>query len=185
MIRVLVPAGKYFIDKSAAITYNRRVFKKGGYMAADKDYISVMVECGACNATGLCNGSLTKNGAFAVCHDCGGSGAVEMVVKKFAGRKPLKGVARVFKRLCGYEHDGHNTEGGCSYEEFLSGVDPKPVESLYCPLQWDTERLDNGAYRKLQEECFKHVICLDLISNCPNQPNKKACWKFFNAASRG
>src|SRR5271157_2119883 len=97
------------------------------------------IVCQSCGGTGLYRGMAEYEGCAVICIDCNGTGKDHYVFEyeSFKKRKERKDVKRVFKNSCGYGHraeDFRNEEdeiieyskGGCTYEEWLKGIQPKP-----------------------------------------------------------
>lgn len=86
------------------------------------------------------------------------------------------GVTRVFEGNFGYLHMGkditivdgrtiHFSQYGCSYEEWKAGVEPTPMEELYCP----------HIYRNRFEPFFR--CCNEVPEECKFYSDKAKCWK--------
>jgi len=151
-----------------------------------KRRIIVEHECEQCDGTGLQRGVLNKEGAAFVCPYCGGSGGVVRRIIPFEGRKRLEGVKRVYDNHYGYkisavdviDNDGRIIEfskWGCSYEDWLAGVEPAPMKGLVCPyLQYN-----NGIGNEpLGEKCARGVTSYP-IHNCKHYADKAKCWEEF------
>lgn len=132
-------------------------------------------ECRSCGGTGLYKGFAEKDGAAVICTRCKGKGyVIDIHGKPFTGLKIRHDVSRVFLSSFGYVHtdqdftcyDGqvlHFSRFGCSYTEWLNGENPKPMEELYCPKDFDGSELSI---------CGKKCS-----SDCPFFPKKEKCWK--------
>jgi hypothetical protein len=154
--------------------------------------IVVECECSRCDGTGLYQGMCEKDGAAVVCHYCAGSGKSSIQYTPFTGRKESKNINRVFGETAGYVHgvtdiiiDGVKiafSRGGCTYEEWKAGMQPKPIKELYCPYQWSAQSLqheDHKAYKLYKEQCNKVLRVSSFISECKNRCNMAQCWKRY------
>jgi hypothetical protein len=150
--------------------------------------ITVCVECNSCGGTGLFQGMAEREGSAVICSSCNGSGRETLSYTPFNARKFKKGVKRVFKSSFGYMHgvgkhdckDGSIIDfdaGGCSYEEWLNGTEPKPVETLYCPYIWS----NHGIGDEPLLDCKEDVKLGSRISDCKKYGSKAECWKEFNS----
>jgi hypothetical protein len=152
---------------------------------------TMIIEYPSCKGTGLYQGMAERDNCAVVCHSCNGTGKTEYHYNKFTGRKAKDGVKRVFARSCGYVHTAENCytkegnyirfeDGGCTYEEWLKGEEPKPVKDLYCPYIWDNRGIGN-------EPCSR---CKDghkgfgFISDCEFYSDKAKCWAEYEAKSK-
>ncbi|HWQ30063.1 MAG TPA: hypothetical protein VN549_03645 [Negativicutes bacterium] len=144
---------------------------------------TITIECPNCNGTGLYQGMAERDNCAVVCHTCKGTGKTEYSYNEFTGRKTMNGVKRVFTRSCGYVHTAENIvtaegqsikfeDGGCTYEEWLNGTEPKPVKDLYCPYIWDNRGMGNEPL----EDCKIHCKGFGSISNCEIYHKKAECW---------
>lgn len=59
------------------------------------EYIYVKHECGRCRGTGLYSGFAEPKGTAVICRGCGGLGIVETKVKRFKGRKKMRGIKTI------------------------------------------------------------------------------------------
>jgi hypothetical protein len=143
------------------------------------------IVCQSCDGTGLYIGMSETNGCAVICYTCKGSGKVEHEFKYelFTKRKLRKGVKRVFKDSCGYGHAPDDvttkegvtikfSQGGCTYEEFLDGVQPKPVTDLYCPKLWTGQ---SYSCKRCNDGCRLGSS----ISDCKFWKSKKKCWNEY------
>jgi hypothetical protein len=160
----------------------------------DKYNLKGWAECESCKGTGLYNGFAEKDGARVICTSCDGKGVVpvDCVWNKFVERKIDKGAKRVYTNGMGYgitdkdvTVDGKFfpfSQYGCSYEEWKSGVQPKPLEFLGCPYQETRQSLQskdkNGLYKT---RCNKGLGC-GYISDCKYFHDKATCWKVYRGA---
>lgn len=133
------------------------------------------VVCTACGGTGLYKGLAERGTCAVVCHRCNGTGAVQQTFEIFQERKRRPNVTKVYKDSCGYVHN-ETLDGGCTYEEFLAGVEPAPVKTIYCPFLWTGQKDLDGAL-----PCNKLIMWGDQISNCPNYSKKAECWEVYEA----
>ena len=147
----------------------------------------IVIECSNCKGTGLYKGISERDSCAVVCSVCKGTGKVDFYYNEFEGRKKRTDVKRVFKNSCGYVQsdkdvitkDGNVikfSEGGCSYEEWLNGEEPKPVEDLYCPYVWN----NTGMGHKPLNDC-KEYCGFGSISACKKYDCKEECWKKLKA----
>ena len=150
----------------------------------------ILIECPDCNGTGLYKGSCEQDGCAVVCSTCGGKGYTNFKYHEFTGKKVREGVKRVFGKTCGYVHgaedcksiDGrvlHFSKYGCSYEDWLNGAEPKPMEELICPYAYYNKGMGNEPL----EKCKKNVGGM-WISECKHYLNKEECWKEFYAKKK-
>lgn len=147
---------------------------------------TIIIECKSCNGTGLYKGMAERDNCAVICSACKGTGAIEFAYDEFEGRKIRVDLERVFKNSFGYVHSNLDctttkgdiirfSEGGCSYHEWLNGVEPKPVKDLYCPYIWDNKGMGNEPL----EDCNKHCKGFGSISNCDIYNKKNECWIKF------
>lgn len=164
----------------------------------DKYILQITAECGSCNGTGLYVGMAERDGCAVECSTCKGTGQVEIKheYKKFKGRNIKKGVNRVFKTSCGYVHSDKDvirdegktiyfSRGGCTYEEWLNGAEPKPVEDLYCPYIFtnqDMQRRDHPAHAFYKSNCDNTLG--SMIQDCKMFREKEKCWKKFHSLTK-
>lgn len=118
---------------------------------------TVEIECPSCKGTGLYAGICERDGAAVVCTTCGGKGYTTYSYNEFTGKKVKEGVKRVFQKTCGYIHGSedyttpegkviHFSQYGCTYEEWLNGKEPTPMEELYCPYVY----YNKGCWKELK-----------------------------------
>lgn len=137
----------------------------------------IEIECQSCDGTGLYRGMCEDGKCAVVCGKCNGTGKTEFHYEPFKRRKIKPNVLRVFKSSFGYGHSDKNTNsiefsrGGCTYDEWLKGEQPKPVKDLYCPYMW------NGQKYTL-DKC-KKLVFGDRISDCHEWNNKAKCWSEY------
>ena len=142
----------------------------------------IIIECPDCEGTGLYVGLAERKGAAVVCHTCKGTGKTKYHYNDFTGRKKKENVVRVFAQSCGYVHTAEDyvgsnetiafSKGGCTYEEWLNGADPKPVKDLYCPYIWD----NRGTGNEPRKRCAEGIKGFGYISNCQFFSDKASCW---------
>ena len=141
------------------------------------------IQCSSCNGTGLYVGCAERDGAAIVCHMCDGTGKTEFKYEEFTGKKVREGVNRVFAKSVGYVHSSKNVkfkedglirfeDGGCTYGEWLVGVEPKPVKDLYCPYVWDNRGMGDEPCSR----CKTGNTGLGRISECTFFKDKAKCW---------
>lgn len=136
------------------------------------------IECPECDGTGIIKAGYEKDGAGRECTHCNGTGYTTINYTLFTERKLRTDVKRVY-RSNGYvvsaeDHDGiHFSQYGCSYDEWISGVTPKPVEEIECPFQ---------ATHQSWRECpmIKNGIRIGYIPHCENRKNMKECWNEYH-----
>ena len=147
----------------------------------------IQIECSKCQGTGLYKGMGEKGRCAVVCYGCAGEGWATFNYKEFSGRKTRNDVDRVFRGSFGYAHgpddvvtdDGsviRFSEGGCTYQEWLKGVKPKPVKELYCPYNWDNQGMGN---EPLGEKCRKGLPGFGRIGSCKYYLEKLKCWEEY------
>lgn len=128
-------------------------------------------------------------GAVMVCPFCKGEGHVNYTYNEFKGRKIIDGVKRVFADSFGYVHssetthftnigDIHFEDGGCTYEEWLNGAEPRPVKDLYCPYIWSSGRLDDKLLLRCREGGRSSVM-FKASEDCPFFNDKIKCWEQY------
>lgn len=145
----------------------------------------VDIKCQSCDGTGLYVGLAERDGAAVVCTTCKGTGKYhhKFTYDEFTARIKRDDVKRVFKTSCGYvqtpddvEVDGKTIEfskSGISYEGWLTGGQPLPLKSLYCPKMWTGQQWNS-------ETCEKHCRCGTSINYCPNRENMAKCWDEYD-----
>ena len=142
----------------------------------------IVIECSTCKGTELYKGMSERDNCAVVCSVCKGTGKVDFYYNEFEGRKKRSDVKRVFKSSCGYVHSDKDvttedgkvikfSEGGCSYEEWLNGKEPKPVEDLYCPYIWNNTGMGHEPLNDCKEHCG-----FGSISACKKYDCKEECW---------
>ena len=147
----------------------------------------IIIECSSCKGTGLYKGVSERDNCAVVCSVCNGTGKVDFFYNEFEGRKKRTDVKRVFKHSCGYIQSDEDvttedgkiikfSQGGCSYEEWLNGEEPKPVEDLYCPYVWDNTGMGHEPLNDCKEYCG-----FGSISNYKKYNCKEECWKKLKA----
>jgi hypothetical protein len=128
-----------------------------------------------------------REGAAVVCTTCGGKGYTTYSYNEFTGKKVKEGVKRVFGKTCGYVHGAedyttpegriiHFSQYGCTYEEWLNGKEPKPMEELYCPYIYYNKGIGSEPLKK----CRENLPALGRISECKLYSDKANCWKEFH-----
>ncbi len=158
--------------------------------------IELEVECEACGGTGLYVGMAERNGAAVVCARCKGTGRLihRSTMKKFHGRRRRENVERVYHTAGGYTisaHDVTTKEGkevrfsaaGCSYEEWLVGAVPKPIEDLHCPYEYTAQEMqlsDHKAHVLYEERCREALPLGGFLSSCKLHGKKGACWRRYH-----
>ena len=149
-------------------------------------------ECGACKGTGLYVGMAERDGAAVICTRCDGTGRVvhQASYPKFKGRKKRDDVRRVYHTAGGYgittqditTEKGetiHFSRFGCSYEDWLKGDKPKPIEELHCPYIHTNQSMqdrDHEAYPLYKERCNQEALLGGWISDCKLFNKKAECW---------
>lgn len=149
-----------------------------------KKVFEVDIKCQSCNGTGLYVGMAERDGAAVICFTCKGTGKFhhKFTYEEFTERTKRSDVRRVFKTSCGYTqcpddvtNDGKLIEfskAGVPYEDWLTGGQPLPLKTLYCPKMWTSQQWDS-------ETCKQHCICGTSINNCPNRDNMAKCWEEY------
>ena len=155
--------------------------------------IIVEVVCTTCEGTGLYAGLMEHDGACVVCNDCGGTGKVAIEYEPFVKRKRKEGCERVYTNT-GFSISAKavNYQGkfypfhryGCSYEEWLAGIEPRQITFLGCPMM-----IDRGACYKIKgfyekcEELNGGRIC-EIPSCGLYKAPFEACWKRFEEGEK-
>jgi len=163
-----------------------RLAPAGGELGSESAVKTLVIECQSCGGTGLYIGRAEKGKCAVVCYVCKGTGKVEFYYKKFTGRKKRDDVERVFKSSYGYVHTHKNItdssgklirfeEGGCTYDEWLNGAEPKPVKDLYCPYQWDNRGMGNEPCSR----CKEGVPPFGWLAKCKFHNDKDRCWEEY------
>ena len=151
--------------------------------------------CEDCGGTGLYQGMAERDGAAIVCNTCKGTGCEDICIsyEPFVKRKLKRGIKRVFKSSCGYMHGAEDvttkegvkitfSAGGCTYEDWLKGADPKPVKELYCPYLWTGQHLQSKDVGDLYKNRCNNTLCGGLITGCKYYKDKIECWKIYEEA---
>jgi hypothetical protein len=150
-------------------------------------------ECDSCNGTGLYCGMAERKGSAVVCSTCKGTGKVEFkgTFKKFKTRKRRSGIKRVFETAGGYGICGEDvttTEGvtihfsrfGASYDDWLNGEKPAPIEELHCPYQHTGQELQSDDVNNLYKtRCDKGLSLGGMITNCKCRKDMAKCWRIY------
>jgi hypothetical protein len=154
------------------------------------DKIELEICCPACKGTGLYVGFAEKDGCAVVCYKCEGTGKVVVIHEIFQERKRRTDVKRVFSCSCGYVHAPDDVMGerngepflyefskyGCTYDEWLEGVEPMPMEQLYCPYIWDNRGVGNEPLPRCREG---RKSFYGRISDCKFFKDRAECWKLY------
>lgn len=146
----------------------------------------IQIECPECKGTGLYVGACEQDGCAVVCIKCGGKGYTTFQYNDFRGKKVKEGVKRVFGKTCGIVHgpedykckDGtilHFSQYGCSYEEWLNGKEPRPMEELMCPYMYYNRGIGNEPLDK----CKENSEFGKRINQFKCYKDKDECWKEF------
>ena len=147
----------------------------------------IKIECPDCKGTGLYKGCCEHGSCAVVCRKCGGTGYTTFKYNEFTGKKVREGITRVFGKSCGFVHmsedyryeDGrtlHFSRYGCTYQDWLNGVEPRPMEELVCPYYY----YNNGIGNEPLDKCRKNLEWGDRISECKKYNDKVKCWEEFN-----
>ena len=151
--------------------------------------IEIQIECQSCKGTGLYSGFAENKGVAVVCNKCDGTGSYFYTCSynDFTGRKPKKGIKRVYLSGMGYEIglgkiNFSNGIGiidmdkeGISYTEFMSGKKPEHIKKLGCPMLADQSACHNK--KGFTDECNRlNGSRITKITNCKKYPDKKECW---------
>jgi hypothetical protein len=166
----------------------------------DKFIITGKVKCKTCKGSGLYKG-MCEGGASAVeCYGCGGKGFsyIRQEFDKFSERKIISCVRRVYHTAGPYRisdedwatEDGtliRFSEAGVSYQDWLRGKEPKPIEDLHCPYMHTGQCLGykfdvNDLYKT---RCDKNLRYGAQISQCKLFHDKAKCWKIYNGHVEG
>jgi len=146
---------------------------------------TMIIECPDCKGTGLYVGCAERDGAAVVCYNCNGTGQKEYKYREFTGRNKRNNVKRVYlpsDYVIGADDvvtdEGvtlHFSQYGCTYEEWLNGAEPKPMEELVCPRM---------VYPSVQgvepcSQCKGELIPGRRISLCRYYSGKANCWKEY------
>lgn len=158
--------------------------------------ITVKAVCEACKGTGLYQGMGERGGAFVQCYRCEGTGCKELTYEVFEKRADQPKCKRVYLAGGGYcikdtditTDEGRNmpfSQYGCTYEEWKSGVRPRHIEFLGCPM-----RMDQSACHKIKgftDTCDElNGRWVDRFDKCAMRDNKCKCWeRFYQQTTRG
>jgi len=109
-------------------------------------------------------------------------------IRPFDGRVKRGDIKRVFGNSCNFIHSSEGTlevagkvvdfsEGGCTYEEWLQGADPKPLKNLYCPVSWTNQEWK-------PKWCWDFCGAGQVISTCKKRENGTMyqCWDEYEKA---
>lgn len=154
--------------------------------------------CKSCDGTGLYVGFAEKEGCAVICHYCKGTGGNGIT------RKEKYGVIRVFAHCpnkilspmtlhtAGYGHAASGRyknektgkyfnfeDGGCTYEEWKQGVQPRPLKGLYCPYLWTQQELQNKDKNGLYKNYCSKILGFGSITDCKRYPKMDECWDIF------
>ena len=144
----------------------------------------ITIECPTCRGTGLIIHRYFKDDkprGVLLCTCCDGTGFIIFKYREFNGLKYVVGVTEVFDGS--YPH-------GCSYEDFLQGGRPIPIEKYYCPLQWKYRRPVVGIGATAIARCKTTRVQYnrgDIFSHefyCFYFEDKEKCWAEFNAKKK-
>jgi len=155
--------------------------------------IEMVIECPACEGSGVYNGIGEGDGLAVICYKCNGSGAYKYhySYNEFTGRKIKEGILRVYKQGYGYKlglgtinfdmvGEVDMTSEGVSYQEFLDGKEPEHIKKLACPML-----ADQGACHSIKgfiDECGRlhgSMLLGIRLTQCNYYPRKAKCWKRF------
>lgn len=167
------------------------------YTETETEYIlSGEAQCEDCKGTGIYVGIAERGGAGVICWRCKGTGSIKVRVtfKKFNGRGIREGIKRVFHPSSyvlkaddsdttdknGKPVTFHYSRYGATYEEWLKGKDPTPMEELECPYEHTKQGLQskdvNGLYKT---RCSNADLLGRYISHCKFHNHKAKCWKIY------
>lgn len=149
----------------------------------------IKIECPECKGTGLYKGMAERDGCAVICNKCAGTGFVYFHYNEFTEKKKRNDVKRVFERTCGYVHSAENVvcdDGkelhfanyGCTYEEWLNGETPKPMEELYCPFIYYNKGYGSEPLPKCNIDLGQR------ISDCKFYSDKANCWKEYHEKNK-
>lgn len=153
---------------------------------------TVKAECSSCSGTGLYAGMAERDGAAVVCFQCKGTGRKDITYTPFTARKRRTGITRVYKKGTSYviapkviDFEGIGkidlSKEGVTYEEWLSGVNPKHIRQLGCPMMTDQSACHG--VDGFTDVCNKlNGGWLSIIPTCKCE-NKSACWERFDEGS--
>lgn len=155
-----------------------------------KTVIDEKIVCKSCGGTGLYKGMAELGDCAVICTTCKGTGCQDFhyEYEKFEKRILRHNIKRVFKSSCGYAHTDKDMPGcqfskaGCSYGDFLDGVEPLPVKELYCPYLFSNQAMQNKGHK---DYSFYKYFCKEQvdktlgkrISDCEMFKNKGVCWR--------
>jgi len=135
-------------------------------------------KCSSCKATGIYKGLGERANVGVVCHNCKGTGQIEIKVEweDFEGKIQRDDIVRVVEVNPGIVINDSTEFGGMPYADWLNGK-PFPLKSenrnYICPAWWyqsaDYERKPDW------KECYD-TLGLS-FSSCPHFKDKEQCWK--------
>lgn len=159
--------------------------------------IEMIIQCQACNGTGVYSGCGEGRGAAVVCYRCKGTGEYNyrFEYEEFTGKKKAEGIKRVYKSGYGYKIgtglinfdrvglvDMDNE--GVSYDEFMNGKLPGHIKRLACPMLADQSKChDIKGFTKECDKLHGSTLLGISLSRCNNQINKGECWERFDSSS--
>lgn len=148
--------------------------------------ITVKAYCTACKGTGLYIGFAEVDGAAVQCNVCRGTGEVTVEYDPFKGRKRRDDIKRVYPAT-GHKisaEDITTREGqflpfsqwGITYQEWLDGVEIKPIRELNCPM------IGTGQSSEARAICLQRdnvQFWGTRIPSCPLYPGV-GCWELYD-----
>lgn len=152
----------------------------------------MLIECPACDGTGVYSGMGEGENIAVVCHNCKGSGKYNYSYSynDFKGKKQNKKIKRVYLDGYGYKIGSGKIDfkgigeidmdkEGVSYKEFIGGKMPTHIEKLACPMTADQGKCHN--IDGFVDRCNSfNGGWFSLLTSCKNRNNKAECWKIFN-----
>ena len=140
---------------------------------------TISAQCRGCQGTGVYTGMGERYGMAVVCHTCRGTGEEKIPYVPFTGRQEREDVLRVVSTNPGIALTPDSTQGGVSYQQWLSNPDSvrergREIREHTCPAWW-YQGANHDKYPEW-EECIK----IGAFSSCPSFAQKEKCWEKFD-----
>ena len=148
-----------------------------------KKIIEFVKQCDQCNGTGIYIGFGEKDGFGVVCHNCKGTGRVEVKIEyfEFTGFKKRKDIIQVLETNPGISVGTNKTLsidsfGGKRYNDWIKDKSFKngtEMREFSCPAWW----YQCTNYNNKPEFCNEYGFGCGSFSSCKQFCNKSDCWK--------
>jgi hypothetical protein len=150
-------------------------------------------QCKSCKGTGLYVGLAERDGAAVVCTTCKGTGCHHMKIEydDFTGKKPIKGIKRVFQVNPGIvigEEKGQcklSDFGGMPYKDWAEKGEGQQqqqfapqteMRQFTCPAWW-YQWADYDLKPQWDDEHRSCMMWGGAFSSCPHFGAKQGCWQ--------